>query len=124
LAAADGHVAETKRLDGLMQALVNGSMPDALHGQLDAEAKADKKARRQQRKRRRGPPPACASGIDRAPSVNVAELKKRIFNPHVSRENVIKALEALPPAEGKVTVAGLPPGLRHKLGDYLKGRAH
>lgn len=122
LAAANGDSAESKRLEGLMQALADGSMPDALHEQLRAEAKADKKKRGQDRKRQRKSPPARASRINRAASVNVAELKKRIFNPQVSRENVIKALEALPPAERKATIAGLPPGLRHKLESYLKGR--
>ena len=50
----------------------------------------------------------------------MAELKKRIFNPRVSKENMIKAIEALPPAERKATIAGLPPGLKRKLGGYLQ----
>ena len=56
--------------------------------------------------------------------MNVSELKKRIFNPQVSRENVIKALEALPAGERRVTIAGLPSGLRRKLGEYLKDGGH
>ena len=98
-AVADGNGAETQRFDGLMQALVNGSMPDALYGQLETEAKADKKRRQPQRKGWRAAPLTRASRLERTPSVNVADLKTRIFNPQVSRENVIKALEALPPAE-------------------------
>ena len=119
LTAGDG--GEAVRFDGLMQQLVSGSMPDEGYWKLDVEAKADRKRRQQQRKRQRKPPPICASRAQRTSSVNVAELKKRIFNPRVSRENVIKALEALPPAERRATIAGLPPGLRRKLGDYLKG---
>lgn len=115
---------EAVRFDGLMQELVNRSMPDELYWQLDAEAKADRKRRQQERKRRRKPPPTRASVVELPPSINVTDLKKRIFNPHVSRENVIKALEALPPAERRTTIAGLPPGLRRKLGHYLKGGRH
>ena len=118
--AADvGDGPEAARFQGLAEALVNGAMPDELYGELEAEARADRKRRRQEHKGRRKPP--RASVAEEAQSVNVADLKKRIFNPHVSRENVIKALEALPPAERKATIAGLPPGLRRKLGDYLKG---
>ena len=120
LAVTAGDTAEAARFDGLMRDVANRSMPDALYWQIDAEAKADRKRRRQQRKTRRRPPPTPASVVERAPSVNVAELKKRIFNPRVSRENVIKALQALPAAERRATIAGLPPGLRRKVGDYLK----
>lgn len=115
--AGDGP--EAARFQGLAEALVNGAMPDELYGELDAEARADRKRRRQERKGRGKPPRAAVA--EEAQSVNVADLKKRIFNPHVSRENVIKALEALPAAERKATIAGLPPGLKRKLGDYLKG---
>ena len=123
-AVAAGDDPEAVRFDGLMQELVNCSMPDERYWQLDAEAEADRKRRQQERKRRRKPPPARASVVERPPSVNVADLKKRIFNPHVSRENVIKALEALPSGERRATIAGLPPGLRRKLGNYLKGGRH
>jgi len=120
-AADAGDGPEAARFQGLAEALVNGAMPDGLYGELEAEARADRKRRRQERKGRRKPPPTGASGAEEAQSVNVADLKKRIFNPHVSRENVIKALEALPPAERKAMIAGLPPGLRRKLGDYPMG---
>jgi hypothetical protein len=122
LDAGDGP--QAMRFDGIMQQLVNGSMPDERYWELDAEAKADRKRQEQERKRQRERPRTRAAAVERASSVNVADLKKRIFNPHVSRENVIKALEALPPAERKATIAGLPPGLRRKLGNYLKGRGH
>jgi len=113
-----GDAPEAARLAGLVEAIVNGAMPDELYAELEAEARADRKRRRQERKGRGRRPPASAA--EEAQPVNVADLKKRIFNPHVSRENVIKALEAMPPAERKATIAGLPPGLRRKLGDYLK----
>jgi len=122
-AAVDaGEADDAERLDGLMQQLVNASMPDELYWQLDAEARADRKKQKQERKRERKPPPGRASEAEPRSSVNVADLKTRIFNAQVSRENVIKALEALPSAERKATIAGLPPGLRRKLGEYLKGR--
>jgi hypothetical protein len=120
LAAGDG--AEAARFDGLMQQLANGSMPDELHQQLEAEAKADRQQRKHERKRRQRSRPTRRPTVEPASSVNVAELKRRIYNPHVSRENVIKALEALPAAERSATIAGLPPGLRRKLGGYLKDK--
>lgn len=103
-----------------MQELVNGSMSDEIYWQLDAEAKADRKQRKLERKQRQKP--SSVRPVEEASSVNIADLKKRIFNRHVSRENVIKALEALPPAERKSTIAGLPPGLKRKLGQYLDGK--
>ncbi len=112
-----GDSTEAVRLDGLMQALVNRTIPGERYAQLETEAKADRKARKQERKRHPRPPLA-----DRSSSVNVASLKKRIFNPNVSRENVIKAMEGLPSAERAATIATLPPGLRRKLGRYLKER--
>ena len=114
---------EAARLDELMQQLVNASMPDDLYWQLDAEARAERKRQRRERKRQSKPPPHELVA-ERPAGVNVADLKKRIFNPRVSRENVIKALESLPAGERKATIASLPPGLRRKLGGYLKGRGH
>ena len=116
-----GDDGEAVRLDELMQQFAGGSMADEVYWQLDAEARTDRRKRRQERKRQGRRPPDYAKA-DEAPSVNVADLKRRIYNPNVSRENVIKALEALPAAERKATIAGLPPGLRRKLGTYLKGR--
>jgi len=119
-AAMDGDDAEATRLDALMQDLVNGTITPEQYWALDAEARAERKKRHQERKQQgRARKPRAVIDPDE-PSVNVADLKKRIFNPHVSRENVIKALEALPPSERKATIAGLPPGLRRRLGEYLK----
>ena len=123
-ATSAGCDAEAARLDALMQQLVNASMPDDLYWQLDAEARAERKRQRRERKRQSKPPPTHEAVAQRSAGVNVADLKKRIFNPRVSRENVIKALESLPPAERRATIASLPPGLRRKLGGYLKGRGH
>ena len=119
-AADTGDDTEAVHFEGLMQELINRSMTDELYWQLDAEAKVDRKKRKHERKQRRKPSPTPPSVVDGAPAVTIANLKKRIFNPSVSRENVIKALEALPPAERKATIAGLPPGLIRKLGTYLK----
>jgi len=86
----------------------------------EGQAKADQRRRKQERKRQQTGPPAGADSAERGPSLNVGDLKKRIFNPHVSRDNMIKALEALPARERAETIAGLPPGLKRKLGKYLK----
>ena len=122
-AVSAGDDPEVAHLDKLMQALVDQSMPNEQYWQLDAEAKADRKKQKQDRKQRqkRSPRP---SADEKPTPVNVADLKKRIFNPTVSKENVIKALEALPPAARKATIAGLPPWLKRKLGQYIKGGKH
>jgi len=123
LAVADGDDTEAARFDGLMQALVDRSMLAARYWQLESEAKVDRKRQKQERKRQRKPSTRALATEQSAP-VNVGDLKKRIFNPQVSRENVIKALEALPAEERRATIAGLPPGLRRKLGNYLTGGKH
>jgi len=115
-AVAAGDAEQADRFDAFMQQLA-AAMTDDCHARLADEARADRAARKERRKRRSKPP--AHPPPEAAPTVNVADLKRRIFNPSVSRENVIKALEALPPAERKATLATLPPGLRRKLGDYL-----
>ena len=112
---------ESVRFDKLMQELADESMSGEFYWELESEAKADRKKRKEEQKQRRKPWSKRSPVVEGAPSINVADLKKRIFNPQVSRENVIKALEALPPAERKTTIAGLPPWLRRKLGQYVKG---
>ena len=74
--------------------------------------------------RKKQPKPARARSAEKGPSINVADLKKRIFNSQVSKENMIKAIEALPPAERRATIKGLPPGLKRKLGQYLIDGRH
>ena len=114
--------AETSRFGEIMQHFVSGEISEELYRKLEAEAKADRKKQRQERKQRAKPPLKRTSTDEQVSSVNVAELKKRIFNHNVSRENVIKALEALPSAERRSTIAGLPPGLVKKLGSYLNDK--
>jgi len=123
-ALAAGNSPEADRFDGLMQQLAAGSMPNELYWELDAQSKAEQKKRQQQRKRHQKHRPVGGSAVEEASPVNIAALKNRIFNRHVSRQNIIKALEALPQGEKKATIAGLPPGLRRKLGSYLKGAGH
>jgi hypothetical protein len=118
LAANEG--AEAERLAAIMQQFVDGTVRDALYGELEEQARAERRKQRQVR-RRQGKRHARVPS-EPAPSLNIGVLKKRIFNPHVSRENMIKALESLPAAERSTTIAGLPPGLRRKLGNYLTGR--
>jgi hypothetical protein len=113
--------AECEWLDALMQDLMNGAMSDEVYWELAADAKADRRKRKQDRRRQQTRPPAGVDSTEKAPSLNTGDLKKRIFNRHVSRANMIKALEALPSGERATTIAGLPPGLRRKLGDYPKG---
>lgn len=118
--SAGDDAADAERLDALMQDLMNGAMGDEVYWKLAAEARADRQQRKQDRKQQTRPP----AGVDPAglrSSRNISDLKRRIFNRHVSRENMIKALEALPPGERAATIAGLPPGLKRKLGSYLKG---
>jgi hypothetical protein len=111
---------ECERLDALMQDLMNGAMSDEVYSELAAEATADRRKKKQDRKQRKSRRPVSVDPAGQRPSRNIRDLKKRIFNPHVSRENMIKALEALPAGERAATIAGLPPGLKRKLGNYLK----
>ena len=104
----------------LMQQLVDRSMPDDLYWELNTEARTDRKKRKEEGKRKGKISPKRVSTVERPQSANIADLKKRIFNANVSRENVIKALEALSAAERKKTIARFPPGLRRKLGHYLR----
>ena len=116
-----GDNSEAARLGGEIEEFVGGSMPDERYRELEADARAANRIKRQERKRKAKRP--TRHKADTKPvGVNVADMKRRIFNPEVSRENVIKALEGLPPAERRATIAGLPPGLRRKLGTYLHGR--
>lgn len=107
---------EARRLDDLIAQAVAGRLSGDVYRALQEEARQQRKERKQNRRRkagRRSPPHT------RTP-INTADLKKRIYNPRVSRENMIKALEALPAAERKATIDGLSPGLKRKLGSYLK----
>ena len=108
------------RLDAFMQDLVGGAISDEAYWELAAEAKADHRQRKLARKGQQTRPPVGVVPGDERSSLNTGDLKKRIFNRHVSRENMIKALEALPPRERAETIAGLPPGLKRKLGSYPK----
>ena len=120
-AVDSGDDTEATRLATLMAAFVSGTVPEDIYEQLSAEAKADRDKQKQERKKHgKSHPPRVVNDCDTA-TVNVSDLKRRIFSSNVSRENIIRALEALPPAEKKATIAGLPPGLRRKLGEYLKG---
>lgn len=118
--SAGDDAAEVERLDALLQDLINGTMGGEVYGKLAAEAKADRQQRKQDRKRQQTRPPAGAASDNSRPSLNIGDLKRRIYNPHVSRGNMIKALEALPRSERAATIARLPPGLKRKLGNYLK----
>ncbi|HJN14485.1 MAG TPA: hypothetical protein QGH10_03285 [Armatimonadota bacterium] len=118
--SAGDDAAEAERLDASLQDLMNGTMPDRVYWDLAAQAKADRHERKQERKRRQTGPPVGVDPTEQRSSRNTSDLKKRIFNRHVSRENMIKALEALPLSERTATIAGLPPGLKRKLGSYLK----
>ena len=109
---------ETARLDGFLEQLVNGTMPDETYAELSADAKEDRRKQKQDGKQHQKPPKWRPDEDESA--VNVADLKKRVYNHQVSRENMIKALEAMPAADREATITGLPPGLRRKLGSYLK----
>ena len=96
-AQAEGVDVDVAQLDALMQKLIDGSISDERYGELASEGSAARKREKQERKTRQKP--VRARSAEDAPSVNLADLKKRIFNPQVSRDNMIKAIEALPPAE-------------------------
>ena len=57
-------------------------------------------------------------------TVNVPELKRRIFNTQTSQENMVKALEAMPKADREKTIKGLTPFLRSKVAKYLASHGY
>jgi hypothetical protein len=115
-AETSGADEEVARLDRVMQELIDGSLDEAIYAELTVEARAGRKQAKQERKQRQ---PSRPRPEDESTSVNVADLKKRIYNKSVSKENMIKAIEALPPGERRTLIDGLSPGFRRKLGSYL-----
>jgi len=105
-AASDtGDTTEAARIDAEMQQLVQQDMPNDVYRQLDAQAKSDRKERKQS-KRRSGRRPVQD---DTRTEINTADLKKRVYNRNVSRDNIIKALEAMPQVSEKPPSQGCPP---------------
>ena len=115
----DGLADRVPYLDAVMQSLIDGSIVEDRYAELLLEARTTRKQEKADRKSRQKNVPRPKADDEAA--LNVADLKKRIFNPRVSKANMIKAIEALPPRERKETVDGLPPGLKRKLGKYLTG---
>ena len=118
-----GNQADVARMAELMQRLVNKSLPDDTYLKLDAERRAYQQKEKQERKKmQKGKVERQVTEL--RPSVNVAELKRRIFNPQTAPQNMIKALEALPADERKKTVQSLTPFLRSKIAKYLQSRGY
>ena len=120
IALAEG--ANVAELDALMQSLIDGSITDVRYEELQSEASSARKQKKQDRKSRQKP--GRPRSAESPPAINTANLKKRIFNPSVSKENMIKAIEALPPAERRKLIEGLSPGFKRKLGGYLTSGKH
>lgn len=109
----------------LMHKLSEGSLPDNIYFQLEGERRAEEQRLKQERKKH-----SQAQGQRRPEEkieksgVNVAELKKRVFNPQTSPENMVKALEALPVQERKKVIGNLTAFLRSKIQQYLKSHGY
>ena len=105
-----------------MQQLSEQRMPDALYFQLESQRKEFERMRKAEKKiSAKGP---REFRPQEKPTVNVADLKKRIFNTQTSPENMIKALELLPSDERKKTILSLTAFLRSKIPGYLKSHGY
>ena len=116
-----GNAAELSRLAELMQKIVNKSLSDEIYFKLDADRKEFQRKMKQLRKKQQKSD-HIVSKDSSAPSINIAELKRRIFNPQTSSQNMIKALEAMPAEDRKKTIQSLTPYLKSKIAKYLQSK--
>tara|TARA_B100000029_G_scaffold449812_1_gene473296 strand:- start:376 stop:867 length:492 start_codon:yes stop_codon:yes gene_type:complete len=110
----DGREETVPDMDEVLQGLIDGTLDEDRSAELAAEASAERKQMKVERKKKLRIPPDGTRA-----QLNTAELKKRIYNQLVSKENTIKAIEALPPFGREALLEGLSPGLKRKLGKYL-----
>ena len=125
VAQTSGNNSEVARLAELLQKVADKSLADEIYFKLDAERKViQKKTKLEQKKQQKGMLVSSKLAVQSQPSVNIIELKKRIFNPQTSPQNMIKALEALPVDERKKTVSSLTSFLRGKITKYLQSKGY
>ena len=112
-----GHEAEVARYSELMQRLVEKKLPDDAYFTLDAQRRELQRQQKAERKKNQKKP---ANVQEPASNVDVTALKRRVFNPQTSQQNMIKSLEAMPAAERKKTISSLTTFLRSKIKKYLQ----
>ena len=115
---------EAARLAELMQRLVSKSLPDNIYFMLDVERRQAQKQQKQERKKKQRDGGRLVGKKNSVPAVNVAELKKRVFNPQTSQHNMIRALEAMPADERGKTIENLTSFLRSKIVSWLKKKGY
>jgi bisphosphoglycerate-dependent phosphoglycerate mutase len=121
-AGDSGKAEEAERVADLLSRAMNGALSEEEYAALNAQRKEARQAMKKKRKRSR--PPDSRSSRKEDPTVNVPELKKKVFNPQTSTQNVIKSLEAMPTDERKRTIERLPPYLHTKIAKYLESRGY
>jgi len=124
-AQAAGNHAEVALFAEFMQKIVGKSLPDEVYFRLDTERKAFQQQQKKERKKGREVNALKQRQVTEPRSaINVAELKRRVFNPQTSSQNMIKALEAMPTDERKKTIRSLTSFLKSKIAKYLQSRGY
>lgn len=121
LATQSGKPEEALRFADLMDKLAKGILPDDEYFRLAEQrrvAEAVLKRQRQQQFKGKTFP------TEEKPTVNVGDLKRRVFNIQTSPENMVKALEAMPKGDREKTIKGLTPFLRSKIAKYLASHGY
>jgi hypothetical protein len=108
--------------DRLMQQFVNSVVPDELYFQLEAQRREFERARKTERKKNAPGPPSEGAVKGVKSPVNVAELKRRVFNAQTSPANMIHALESMPRPDREKVIRDLTPFLRGKIQSWLNQR--
>ncbi len=111
---------EIARVDDLIKKVVNTSITEIEYNSLLEQYRQFKKMRKKQKQVQQQKP----AQIEETARLNISELKRRIFNPQTSPENMIKALEMLPKDERVKTVGRLTAFLRSKILPYLKQKGY
>ncbi|MFA6268522.1 MAG: hypothetical protein WCW13_05415 [archaeon] len=111
---------EMARLSDLMQHLVNGTLSDTVRSELEGlRQAAERQAKAERKQNQRIPPKNVVKEETALAEVHKDALKRQIFHPQTSPDNMIRAFERLPTEEKRRTAAKLTKYLRSKIADYL-----
>jgi hypothetical protein len=121
LAQAANNVAELERINANLQKFMEGKMSEAELIKIEEMRKDSVKSEKaERRKQQKGFKPRVVEEVHS--QINTAELKKRIFNPQTSPQNMMMAFEKLPADERKRVAKSLTPYLRSKIPKYLESK--
>jgi len=118
-----GNTAEMQRASAIMQEIVENRISAEKYAELEAlriESERRAKSERKKQASANFNPNAARKEESIQTGVNVAEVKRRLFNLQTSPQNMIRELEKLPAAQRKEIAASLTVFLRSKIAPYLK----